>query len=205
MDESPAIDRQSESDQSKEILDRLCINTIRTLSIDAIQKADSGHPGMPMGAATMAYVLWTRHLRHNPKNPEWPDRDRFVLSAGHASTLLYSVLFLTGYDLAIKDIEHFRQWESRTPGHPENGRSEKYRFRVFYANASQNWSGAATRKALRTQNGARTSRLQTAGTGASLIQDSKWESRIKANRGRRPGLLLPNFERSENDAAYADL
>ena len=78
---------------------------------------------MPMGAATMAYVLWTRHLRHNPKNPEWPDRDRFVLSAGHASMLLYSMLFLTGYDLAMKDIEQFRQWESRTPGHPENGRT----------------------------------------------------------------------------------
>jgi transketolase len=123
MDESPAIDRQSESDQSKEILDRLCINSIRTLSIDAIQKANSGHPGMPMGAATMTYVLWTRHLRHNPRNPEWPDRDRFVLSAGHASMLLYSMLFLTGYDLAMEDIEQFRQWESRTPGHPENGRT----------------------------------------------------------------------------------
>ncbi len=123
MDESPAIDRQPESDQSKEILDRLCINSIRTLSIDGVQKANSGHPGMPMGAATMAYVLWTRHLRHNPKNPEWPDRDRFVLSAGHASMLLYSMLFLTGYDLAMGDIEQFRQWESRTPGHPENGRT----------------------------------------------------------------------------------
>ena len=78
---------------------------------------------MPMGAATMAYVLWTRHLRHNPKNPEWPDRDRFVLSAGHASMLLYSMLFLTGYDLAMEEIEQFRQWESRTPGHPENGRT----------------------------------------------------------------------------------
>jgi transketolase len=123
MDESPAIDRQPESDQSKEILDRLCINSIRTLSIDAIQKANSGHPGMPMGAATMAYVLWTHHLRHNPKNPKWPDRDRFVLSAGHASMLLYSMLFLTGYDLTMEDIEQFRQWESRTPGHPENGRT----------------------------------------------------------------------------------
>jgi len=123
MDGSPAIDSQSESSQSKEVLDRLCINSIRTLSIDAIQKANSGHPGMPMGAATMAYVLWTRHLRHNPKNPEWPDRDRFVLSAGHASMLLYSLLFLTGYDLAMEDIEQFRQWESRTPGHPENGRT----------------------------------------------------------------------------------
>ena len=85
------------------------------------RQADSGHPGMPMGAATMAYVLWTRHLRHNPKNPAWPDRDRFVLSAGHASMLLYSLLFLTGYDLTMDDIEQFRQWKSRTPGHPERG------------------------------------------------------------------------------------
>src|ERR1700719_1144325 len=82
-------------------IDELCINTIRTLSIDAVQKANSGHPGMPLGAAPMAYVLWTRHLRHNPTNPKWPDRDRFVLSAGHASMLLYSLLFLTGYDLTM--------------------------------------------------------------------------------------------------------
>jgi transketolase len=123
MDESPAIDRQSEVDQSKETLDRLCINCIRTLSIDGVQKANSGHPGMPMGAATMAYILWTRHLRFNPKNPEWPDRDRFVLSAGHASMLLYSMLFLTGYNLSMEDLEQFRQWESRTPGHPENDRT----------------------------------------------------------------------------------
>ena len=102
-------------------LDELCINTIRMLSVDVVQHANSGHPGMPMGAATMAYVLWTRHLRHNPKNPAWPDRDRFVLSAGHASALLYSLLFLTGYDLAIEDLEQFRQWKSRTPGHPEHG------------------------------------------------------------------------------------
>ena len=81
------------------------------------------HPGMPLGAATMAYVLWTRHLRHNPKNPDWPDRDRFVLSAGHASALLYSLLFLTGYDLTMEDLEQFRQWKSRTPGHPEHGRT----------------------------------------------------------------------------------
>src|SRR6185312_8127691 len=83
--------------------------------------ADSGHPGMPMGAATMAYVLWTRHLHHNPRNPAWPDRDRFVLSAGHASMLLYSLLFLTGYDVTIDDLKQFRQWNSRTPGHPERG------------------------------------------------------------------------------------
>ena len=102
-------------------IDDLCINTIRTLSIDAVQKANSGHPGMPLGAAPMAYVLWTRHLRHNPTNPKWPDRDRFVLSAGHASMLLYSMLFLTGYDLSMDDIKQFRQWGSRTPGHPEYG------------------------------------------------------------------------------------
>ena len=102
-------------------IDDLCINTIRTLSIDAVQKANSGHPGMPLGAAPMAYVLWTRHLRHNPTNPKWPDRDRFVLSAGHASMLLYSMLFLTGYDLNMDDIKQFRQWGSRTPGHPEYG------------------------------------------------------------------------------------
>ncbi len=102
-------------------IDNLSINTIRTLSIDAVQKANSGHPGMPLGAAPMAYVLWTRHLRHNPTNPKWPDRDRFVLSAGHASMLLYSLLFLTGYDLNMDDIKQFRQWGSRTPGHPEYG------------------------------------------------------------------------------------
>jgi transketolase len=102
-------------------LDERCINTIRTLSIDAVQQANSGHPGMPMGAATLGYVLWTRHLRHNPRNPAWPDRDRFVLSAGHGSMLLYSLLFLTGYDLSLDDLAHFRQWHSRTPGHPEYG------------------------------------------------------------------------------------
>ena len=104
-------------------IDDLCINTIRTLSIDAVEKAKSGHPGMPMGAATMAYVLWTRHLRHDPKHPAWPDRDRFVLSAGHASMLLYSLLFLTGYDMTLDDIKQFRQWGSRTPGHPERERT----------------------------------------------------------------------------------
>jgi transketolase len=90
-------------------IDELCINTIRTLSVDAVQKANSGHPGMPLGAAPMSYILWTRHLRHNPTNPKWPDRDRFVLSAGHASMLLYSLLFLTGYDLTMGDIQQFRQ------------------------------------------------------------------------------------------------
>ena len=100
-------------------LDQLCINTIRTLAMDGVQKAKSGHPGMPMGAAAMAYVLWTRFLRHNPANPTWPDRDRFVLSAGHGSMLLYSLLHLTGYDLPLEELKNFRQWGSRTPGHPE--------------------------------------------------------------------------------------
>ncbi len=102
-------------------LDQLCINTIRMLAADAVQKAKSGHPGLPMGAAAMAYVLWSRFLRHNPANPAWPDRDRFVLSAGHGSMLLYALLHLTGYDLALDDLKQFRQWGSRTPGHPEHG------------------------------------------------------------------------------------
>lgn len=100
-------------------LDELCINTIRMLSADAVQKANSGHPGMPMGDAAMAYVLWTRFLKHNPKNPFWQNRDRFVLSAGHGSMLLYSLLHLTGHRISLKDIKNFRQWESTTPGHPE--------------------------------------------------------------------------------------
>ncbi len=102
-------------------LDRLAIDTIRTLSIDAVQAAKSGHPGAPMGAAPMAYTLWTRFLRHAPTHPDWPDRDRFVLSAGHASMLLYSLLHLTGYDLPLDELKRFRQWGSRTPGHPESG------------------------------------------------------------------------------------
>ena len=102
-------------------LDQLCINTIRFLSVDAVQKAKSGHPGMPLGAAPMAYVLWTRLLKHNPRNPDWFDRDRFVLSAGHGSMLLYSLLHLTGYDLSLDDIKQFRQFGSKTPGHPERG------------------------------------------------------------------------------------
>jgi transketolase N-terminal domain/subunit len=102
-------------------LAKLCINTIRFLSIDAVEKANSGHPGMPMGAAPAAFVLWDRFLRFNPKNPKWFNRDRFILSAGHASMLQYSLLFLTGYEsVAIEDIKNFRQWGSRTPGHPEN-------------------------------------------------------------------------------------
>jgi transketolase len=102
-------------------LETLSVNTIRMLSVDAVQKANSGHPGAPMGLAPAAYVLWTRFLKHNPHNPSWPDRDRFVLSAGHGSMLLYSMLFLTGYDLPLDQIKQFRQWGSRTPGHPERG------------------------------------------------------------------------------------
>jgi transketolase len=102
-------------------LDQLCVNTIRMLSVDAVQAANSGHPGAPMGLAPLAYVLWTRYLKHYPRNPKWPDRDRFVLSAGHASMLLYSLLHLTGYDLSLEEIKRFRQWESKTPGHPEYG------------------------------------------------------------------------------------
>jgi len=102
-------------------LDTLCINTIRFLSVDAVQKANSGHPGLPLDAAPMAYVLWTRFLEHNPRDPRWFDRDRFVLSAGHGSMLLYSLLHLTGYDLPMQEIERFRQWGSKAPGHPERG------------------------------------------------------------------------------------
>ena len=102
-------------------LDQLCVNTIRFLAADAVQQAKSGHPGLPMGAAPMAYVLWTRFLRHHPANPAWPDRDRFVLSAGHGSMLLYALLHLTGYDLPLDEIKRFRQWGSKTPGHPEFG------------------------------------------------------------------------------------
>jgi transketolase len=104
-----------------ESLDQLCVNAIRMLSADAVEKAKSGHPGAPMGLAPTAYVLWTRFLKHNPRNPSWPDRDRFVLSAGHASMLIYSMLHLTGYDLPLEQIQQFRQWGSRTPGHPERG------------------------------------------------------------------------------------
>jgi len=102
-------------------IDGLCVNTIRTLAMDAVQAANSGHPGAPMGLAAAAYVLWTRVLKHNPKNPAWVDRDRFVLSAGHASMLLYSMLHLSGYKLSLKEIKNFRQWGSQTPGHPEYG------------------------------------------------------------------------------------
>jgi transketolase len=101
-------------------LQSLAINAIRVLSMDAVQKANSGHPGLPMGAAAMAYTLWMRHLRFNPRNPQWPNRDRFILSAGHGSMLIYSLLHLTGYDVSMDDLKSFRQWESKTPGHPEN-------------------------------------------------------------------------------------
>ena len=104
----------------KQTLDQLCINTIRTLSLDAVQKANSGHPGLPLGMAPTAYILWTKFLRHNPKNPKWFNRDRFLLSAGHGSMLLYSLLHLTGYDLPLDELKHFRQLHSKTPGHPEN-------------------------------------------------------------------------------------
>ena len=94
-------------------LDELCINTIRFLAVDAVQKANSGHPGAPMGMAPMAYTLWDRVLKHNPQNPTWPDRDRFILSAGHASALLYALLHLTGYNLPLDEIKQFRQWRSK--------------------------------------------------------------------------------------------
>jgi transketolase len=103
----------------KNELEKQCIDTIRFLAADAIEKAKSGHPGMPLGAAAAAFTLWTKHLKHHPKNPSWPDRDRFVLSSGHASMLLYALLHLTGYDLSLDDIRNFRQWGSLTPGHPE--------------------------------------------------------------------------------------
>ena len=107
--------------ENQPFVDQLCVNTIRTLSMDAVQEANSGHPGAPMGLAAAGYVLWTRIMNHNPKNPDWSDRDRFVLSGGHASMLIYSLLHLTGYDLSLEDIKNFRQWESKTPGHPEYG------------------------------------------------------------------------------------
>jgi transketolase len=102
-------------------LQTLAINSIRVLAIDAVQKANSGHPGLPMGAAAMAYALWTQHLRHNPHNPKWADRDRFILSAGHGSMLIYALLYLSGYDLSLDEIRNFRQWGSKTAGHPEYG------------------------------------------------------------------------------------
>src|SRR3982751_2414066 len=111
----------SSTSEARQSIDDLCINAIRVLSMDAVQKADSGHPGTPMALAPLAYMLWTRHLRYDPADPTWLNRDRFVLSAGHACMLLYGVLYLTGYDLTLDDIKQFRQWGSRTPGHSEHG------------------------------------------------------------------------------------
>src|SRR5215212_6003587 len=102
-------------------IDQLSINTIRTLSMDGVQQANSGHPGTPMANAPLAYLLYTETMRHNPRDPDWPNRDRFILSAGHASMLLYSSLYLTGYDVSLEDLKCFRQWGSKTPGHPERG------------------------------------------------------------------------------------
>jgi transketolase len=104
-------------------LDELCVNTLRFLAVDAVQKAKSGHPGLPLGSAPMAYALWDRFLKFNPHDPLWPDRDRFVLSAGHGCALLYALLHVTGYDLPLEELERFRQWGSRTPGHPEYGKT----------------------------------------------------------------------------------
>jgi len=112
--------RMQEETNATPELDQLCINTIRALAIDAVQNAKSGHPGLPLGAAPMAYVLWTKFMRYNPKKPKWENRDRFLLSAGHGCMLLYSLLHLTGYDLSLDEIKNFRQWDSKTPGHPEN-------------------------------------------------------------------------------------
>src|SRR6201991_1051928 len=111
-----------EAATSSTSIDQLAVDTIRTLSMDAIQKANNGHPGLPMGMAPAAYVLYAKVMRHNPKDPDWPDRDRFVLSAGHGSMLLYSVLHLSGYDLSLDELKKFRQWGSLTPGHPERDR-----------------------------------------------------------------------------------
>jgi transketolase len=117
---APADPKTFGRDLTGDALDELIVNTIRALSMDAVQKANSGHPGMPMGMADAAYVLWSRYLKHSPSRPDWPDRDRFVLSAGHGSMLLYSLLHLFGYDMTMEDLMQFRQWESRTPGHPEH-------------------------------------------------------------------------------------
>src|ERR671912_2811924 len=103
-------------------IDQLCIDTIRTLSMDAVQQANSGHPGLPLAMAPAAYLLYARVMEHNPKDPAWPDRDRFILSAGHGSMLLYSVLHLSGYDLPLDELKRFRVWGSLTPGHPERDR-----------------------------------------------------------------------------------
>ena len=118
---SVAVGRGSSLPQSRPSLDQLAVNTLRFLAVDAVEQAKSGHPGLPLGAAPMAYVLWDRFLRHSPANPEWYNRDRFILSAGHGSALLYALLHTTGYDLPLDELKRFRQWGSRTPGHPEHG------------------------------------------------------------------------------------
>src|SRR6476646_1375175 len=118
---APRTAQPSSPSGSGQSLESLCINAIRVLAMDAVQKADSGHPGTPMALAPLAYVLWTQHLRYNPADPGWLNRDRFVLSAGHASMLLYSVLYLTGYGLTLDDLKNFRQLGSPTAGHPEYG------------------------------------------------------------------------------------
>src|SRR5450756_1743933 len=102
-------------------LTNLAVNTIRMLAVDSVEKANSGHPGLPMGAANYAFTLWSRYLRFNPQDPAWPNRDRFILSAGHGSMLLYALLHLAGFDLPLSELERFRQWGSKTPGHPEYG------------------------------------------------------------------------------------
>src|SRR5262245_35646132 len=109
------------SSSSPNNIDNLFTDTLRFLAVDAVEKANSGHPGTPMEAAPLGYVLWTRLMRHNPANPRWSNRDRFILSAGHASMLLYGLLHLTGYKVSLDDLKAFRQWDSRTPGHPELG------------------------------------------------------------------------------------
>ena len=111
----------SKPDKKKDKLEQLIINTVRTLSMDAVQKANSGHPGTPMSMAPVAYTIWDKFMRFNPKNPDWPNRDRFVLSAGHASMLLYSMLHISGYDVSLNDIKTFRQLHSKCAGHPEYG------------------------------------------------------------------------------------
>src|SRR5258708_6019110 len=117
-----AIANAEESNEPKDRLEELCVNTIRFLAVDAVEKAKSGHPGTPMGMADIAFVIWTDFLHHDPSDPHWKNRDRFVLSAGHASMLLYSLLHLTGYpDMTLDELKHFRQWGSRTAGHPEYG------------------------------------------------------------------------------------
>ena len=121
MKSDPEMTTDLEQMKEADRLDQLCINTIRMLAVDAVEKAHSGHPGLPMEAADIGYVLWTRFLKHHPANPQWPNRDRFVLSAGHGSMLLYALLHLTGYEVSLEDIRQFRQWHSKTPGHPEHG------------------------------------------------------------------------------------